>query len=737
MASYSIAQVGIDTPLRKTFDYRIPAELCHVQIGMRVQVPFGRRNVVGLVVHLSNASQVSAQQLKSLQTILDASPLLDQQSLTLIEWAANYYQFPIGTALFSALPPLLRKANKKQTTPSNGMEFRWLVIAGDIAELQRAPKQAAIYRWLQSQAIGASTAELNQQFPNCRTSLQGLEQRGFISRELQPTAEENIASAVEPADKAQLSNDQSQVGTKLCSTLGSFAVHLLEGVTGSGKTEVYFKVIEQVLANHDGQILILVPEIGLAPQMLHRLKTHFGIPIGVLHSSIGETERKQTWLKISNGELKIILGTRLAAFTPTPNLQLIIVDEEHDTSFKQHEGFLYHARDVAIYRAQKLKIPIVLGSATPSFESLHNVNVGKYQHHVLTERARSATMPTIHLADMRPEPASNILSAPLTRAMHQHLKQGNQVILFLNRRGYAPALICHDCSWVAQCKRCDANLTYHAQAGKMVCHHCDSTASKPMQCPNCSSGNLIPIGHGTQRIEEVLGQQFSSYSQVRLDRDVTRRKGTLEKILAEIREHKHQIIIGTQMLSKGHDFPNVSLVGVLDVDYGIFSSDYRALERTAQLLVQVAGRSGRREIQGEVVVQTHAPDHPLLNVLLKSGYPTFATNALKLRAEWSLPPYSYQIALRSYSQKSLDLSNFLDQAKQLATQLLPNKVQIIGPISPNMEKKAGQYRAHLLLSTQNRNLFGRNLAPWLDKLGKIPVARKVRWNIDVDPIDNI
>ena len=286
MANYSIAQVGIDTPLRKTFDYKIPAELSHVRPGMRVQVPFGRRNVIGLVVHLSEASQVSAHQLKFLQTILDTSPLLDQQSLMLIAWAANYYQFPIGTALFSALPPLLRKANKKQATPSNDKEYRWLVVTGDIAELQRAPKQAAIYHWLQNLAKGASATELNQQFPNCSSSLRGLEQRGFISRELQTVTEEKIAPSLRPADKAQLSRNQSQIGNKLCSTLGSFVVHLLEGVTGSGKTEVYFKVIEQVLADCDGQILILVPEIGLAPQMLQRLQTHFGIPIGVLHSSI-------------------------------------------------------------------------------------------------------------------------------------------------------------------------------------------------------------------------------------------------------------------------------------------------------------------------------------------------------------------------------------------------------------------------------------------------------------------
>ena len=737
MTGYSIAQVGIDTPLRTTFDYRIPAALGTIKAGMRVLVPFGHRRVVGIVLRLSRSTHIGPSQLKDIHDLLDAEPLLNHQSLTLITWAAEYYQFPVGSALFSALPPLLRKAKQAKSTHGENSNIRWLASTKQSCELQRAPKQAAIYHWLLQQPHGASIATLIQQFPNCRSSLLGLEKRGMIAREIaSPTVQADSPITV-PIDKQQLTPDQLRISIQLRAALDAFSVHLIEGVTGSGKTEVYFQVIEDVLAQQDSQVLILVPEIGLAPQMLQRLQQRFGSNIGVLHSGIRETERKQTWLDIGAGKIRIILGTRLAVFTPIPFLKLIIVDEEHDTSFKQHEGFLYHARDVAIYRAQKEQIPTILGSATPSFETLHNARQQKYHHHVISKRAQSASLPVMTLVDMRNDRGDGLLSATLEQAMHKHLQQGRQVILFLNRRGYAPALICHDCGWVAKCSRCDANLTYHSDSGAMICHHCERSMVKPANCPQCGSEQTILIGHGTQRIEEDLRQRFASFSQVRLDRDVTRRKGALEKILAEIRAQKHQIIIGTQMLSKGHDFPNVSLVGVLDVDYGIFSSDFRALERTAQLLVQVAGRSGRREIQGEVIVQTHAPDHPLLNSLLNSGYPEFAAEALRVRAEWGLPPYAYQVALRASSLKSNDAFDFLNRAKQLAARFLPGQLQIIGPISPNMEKKAGQYRANLLLTAKHRKVFSGNLSQWLQNLDKHPGARKVRWTIDVDPIDSI
>ena len=732
MAKPLFAKVGIDSPVRKVFDYRVPENMQSLRIGTRVRVQFGKRNVIGVVLELSKSSEITPERLKNIQAMIDQDPVFDRHSLKLIEWAAKYYQYPIGPALFNALPPTLRRVSKH--SESKHTEFLWSANTNKTSMLSRAPKQAAILRWLYDQATGVTSTKLNQKFPSSYSSITALEQRGLITRE--PINEEQHFPSNRP-EKINLTPEQKQISSALCSALNGFSTHLLEGVTGSGKTEIYFSVIEQILAQPDGQTLILVPEIGLTPQLLTRLQNYFCTPIGLLHSNLSENQRAKTWKKIIQGNLRIVLGTRLAVFTPMPNLKLIIVDEEHDASLKQQEGFLYHARDVAIYRAQKCNIPIILGSATPSFESLHNVELGKYKHHILSKRIHSSAMPKMKLIDMRIEQAGNIISTQLMQAMHKHLKQNGQVILFLNRRGYAPALICHDCGWVAQCKRCDANSTYHARAAKLICHHCDYSQPKPQQCPTCSANNLIAIGHGTQRIEEILKQQFPAYSHVRLDRDAARRKGSLEKILTDIREQNHQIIIGTQMLSKGHDFPNISLVGILDVDYGIFSADFRALERTAQLLIQVAGRSGRRQKRGEVYVQTHAPDHPLLNELLNFGYPTFAEHALQLRSDLNLPPYSHQINLRATSQQLQHVNSFLQSAGEMAKDLLSARINIFGPISPGMEKKAGRYRAYLLLSTKHRGAFGNNLRPWLEQLENMPTARRVRWNVDVDPIENI
>ena len=439
---------------------------------------------------------------------------------------------------------------------------------------------------------------------------------------------------------------------------------------------------------------------------------------------------------MSNGKIRIILGTRLAVFTPIPKLKLIVVDEEHDSSYKQQEGFLYHARDVAIYRAKQSGIPIILGSATPSFESLQNSYSGKYQHTQLTKRAHSGEMPHLYLTDMRTQEAGTIISSSLCDAMHKHLQAGNQVILFLNRRGYAPVLLCHDCGWVAQCDRCDANLTFHSFTNQLSCHHCDSTKPKPICCPSCQSTNLILVGHGTQRIEQVLQEHFSSYSITRLDRDITKKKGQLEKVLDEIHQQKYQIIIGTQMLAKGHDFPNVSLVGILDIDYGIYSSDFRALERSAQLLIQVSGRSGRRDVKGEVYLQTHSPDHPLLNILLQNGYSQFAQQAIQQRQEWLLPPFVYHVAIRARAQKSKDLLLFLDTVSSLAKKHLHSDVGIHGPISPAIEKKAGQVRAFILLSSNYRLSAANELQQCIHEIESLSLARKVRWSVDVDPMDN-
>jgi primosomal protein N' (replication factor Y) len=732
MTVKKFAQVGIDSPLRRLFDYRIPDSMTRLQPGCRVIIPFGKRSLMGIVVKLIDTPSIDASRLKTIQATPDDNAIFDAESFSLIRWAARYYQFPLGSALFSALPPALRKA--KHDEDSTSVDFKWRATNASSDTLKRAPKQASIYAWIQQQANGVEPKQLREQFPGCSTILKTLEQREMIEKvEIiqQLSGPQKLAT-----NSLQLTDDQSNVSHSILTTLGQFAVHLLEGVTGSGKTEVYFSIISEALKSDQAQVLILVPEIGLTPQLYSRLEKHFGITIGLLHSNITEKQRKQTWLNISKGAIRIILGTRLAVFTPIPHLKLIVVDEEHDASLKQQEGFVYHARDVAIYRAKQLSIPVVLGTATPSFESIHNAKLEKFQHLQLNKRVHSDLMPKIQFADMRTERAGIILSSPLCKAMDTHLRAGKQVILFLNRRGYAPALLCHDCGWVAKCTRCDANMTYHSKTNKLICHHCDSRKHKPAQCPECASNNVIMVGHGTQRIEEVLSQQFADYSAIRLDRDITRRKGSLEKILDEIHQLKHQIIIGTQILSKGHDFPGVSLVGVLDIDYGIHSTDFRAMERSAQLLIQVAGRSGRRSTQGEVIVQTHTPDHPLLQTLLHNGYPAFASQALQSREEWKLPPYSHHIAIRARCQNSDDLFVFLEEIARIARKMLPTEVSIQGPIVPSMEKKAGQYRAFILLVANQRGLFSQSIDAYLNHIETLTQTRKVRWSIDVDPIDN-
>jgi len=732
MSKKKFAQVAIDSPLRKLFDYRIPDGIDKVEVGSRVLVPFGRRKVVGIIVKLIEQSDIASNRIKNIHTLLDNSTIFNQETFTLIGWAARYYHYPLGAALFSALPPALRKSQDTATDTENVWQ---LTDTPADNSLKRAPKQAKILAWLEQQTTATTTTTLNAQFPNSQAAIRALETRGLIRKVATVISDRSEEQPL--ACEIKLTNEQRLASEHVIKSLNQFKVQLLEGVTGSGKTEVYFKVISHILThNAQAQVLILVPEIGLTPQLQTRLTKRFGINIGLLHSNTTEKQRKQTWLKIAQGDIRIILGTRLAVFTPAPQLALIIVDEEHDASLKQQEGFLYHARDVAIYRAKQLNIPIILGSATPSFESLHNASTEKFAHLHLHNRALSNAMPSIQLADMRTEHASTILSAPLGQAMKNHLAAGQQIILFLNRRGYAPALLCHDCGWVAHCERCDANMTYHRKNNKLICHHCDSTRNKHAHCPQCHSSNLIMLGHGTQRIEEALLDEFENYSTVRLDRDITRRKGLLEKILLEIQQQKHQIIIGTQILSKGHDFPNVSLVGILDIDYGIHSTDFRALERSAQLLIQVAGRSGRRDIRGEVFIQTHTPDHPLLQTLIQQGYASFAERALAARSEWKLPPYTHHIAIRARSQNNHDVFVFLEKVKSLCTQLLPDNVIIQGPINAAMEKKAGQFRAFILLIIDQRGAFTQHIDYCLEHIETLKEARPVKWSVDVDPIDN-
>ncbi|MBE9563567.1 MAG: primosomal protein N', partial [Proteobacteria bacterium] len=518
--------------------------------------------------------------------------------------------------------------------------------------------------------------------------------------------------------------------TQVCTNLHRFYPGLLDGVTGSGKTEVYLQIIQEVL-NQGKQAIVLVPEINLTPQTVSRFEQRFSIQVATWHSKLTKTERLHNWLLAKDGIAPIIIGTRSAIWIPLAKPGVFIVDEEHDSSYKQQDHFRYSARDIAVVRAKQAQVPVLLGSATPSLDSLYNANCQRYQHFSLPERAGTAIHPTYHIVDMRHQPRKENLSRLLTTAIRQRLATKQQILLFINRRGYASTLTCYKCGWVAFCQHCDARLTYHETSKNLQCHHCGTAQLLYSQCPDCKHSKLYLLGQGTEKIEENLHIKFPDARILRIDSDSTSRKNAMEKILAQIHAGEVDILIGTQMLAKGHHFPKVTLVGIINIDSGLYGSDFRSTERMAQLLVQVAGRSGRANEPGEVIIQTYHPDHPLLTKLIRQGYSTFAQAALKERYTAAFPPYTYLALLRAESTDKPPLE-FLEKAKQLAQQ--SENVQLWGPVTSPMEKRADWYRAQLLLQALQRKHLHNFIAQWLPYL---PASnnKKVRWSLDVDPQD--
>lgn len=528
-------------------------------------------------------------------------------------------------------------------------------------------------------------------------------------------------------------NDFQAQAINTIKTQSGFKSFLLEGVTGSGKTEVYLQVIaEKIAANQ--QALVLVPEIGLTPQIVARFTERFSAPICLLHSGLTDRERMQAWLQAKSGNAAIIIGTRSAIFTPLKNPGIIIMDEEHDLSYKQQSGFRYSARDVALMRGQLENIAVVLGSATPALESLANSQRQKYFHLHLPQRAGTAVAPTLHIADIRKQSLQAGLAPTVINSMQQHLAAGNQILLFLNRRGFAPLLLCHACGWIAQCKRCDVRLTLHQQIGKLICHHCEAQQKIPLSCAHCQSDQLVAIGLGTERLEKNLSEYFPNTTITRIDRDNTRRKGSLQALLEKIQQGESQILLGTQMLTKGHHFPNVTLVVIVDADYYLFSNDFRASERLGQMIIQVAGRAGRAEKLGEVYIQTHHPDHPLLLQLINDGYATFAKSILQEREITTLPPFSYMALLRAEATQQTAPLDFLTHAAKEIKLISPH-LHLLGPVAAPLAKKAGKYRAQLFISANQRKDLQNLLKSLLIKLETLKIQRKVRWSLDVDPLE--
>lgn len=730
-----ILQVAIPSPLHRTFDYLPPPD-CENEFtsGMRLRIPFGRTTKIGILLTTGKESRIATQRLKQALEVIDKESLLPADILELMTWACHYYHHPPGEVVFSALPTLLRQGHAAKL---RGVKSWRLSDAGnrtDMAQLTRAPRQAALMDILRKHPEGLDSGQLSSQISNWQVPMRALIARGWIQVNETTGPPITATNRKGPSTKCILTAGQSNAVDAIGGSLHEFQSFLLEGVTGSGKTEVYMHLIDRVIAANK-QALVLVPEIGLTPQLIHRFEDYFQIPLAVLHSGLSDHERLHAWLLAKNGTAPIVIGTRSAVFTPLKRPGIVIIDEEHDTSYKQQEGFRYHARQVAVVRAQNTGIPVVLGSATPSLETLYNVEQGRYKHLHLPERVGNASHPAIKLLDVRHRKMANNLSEPLLDAISHHLALNNQILLFLNRRGYAPTLICHDCGWVARCARCDAHMILHQARHQLRCHHCDGQYDVYTHCPECDSTDLKPLGHGTERVEEALKKHFPDTEVVRIDRDSTRRKGAMHSLMKNITQGHKQILLGTQMLAKGHHLPNVTLVAILDADQGLFGIDFRASEHLGQLIIQVAGRAGRADKKGEVLIQTHHPDHPLFAALLTHDYYRFARDLLAERRLAQLPPFSHLALLRAEAVSQEFPVTFLRQSLSLAQTHCPPTIQIMGPVPAPMERRAGRYRYHLLVQSTNRRELHALLNAWITRIESLPTAKKVRWSLDVDPID--
>lgn len=754
-----IVAVALPTPLARTFDYLWPATpTADVEAsigpvpGLRVAVPFGRRRLTGVVVSIGGSGEVARAKLRRVSRILDVDPVLPDELLRLLVWAAGYYHHPIGEVLGSALPVALRNGGAAALA-----EHERYSLATDVddalAGLGRAPVQRALVRRLAEEVEGASAPDgvdasaLAGISPRWRASLAPLVERGTVR-----THRTTVKPASSPVETGPpLSEEQARAVAALGAAAGRFHAFLLNGVTGSGKTEVYLRAIADVLGR-GGQVLVLVPEIALTPQLMSRFARRLPGCLVALHSGLSDAERLQSWLLAAHGEADVVVGTRSAVLVPMPRLALVVVDEEHDSSLKQHEGFRYHARDLALMRARDVAAPVVLGSATPSFESLANVAAGRFEELPLTVRAGGAAAPALALLDIRRRPLREGMSEALLDAIAAHLADGGQALVFINRRGFAPTLLCNDCGAAADCARCDAHMTVHAASGRLRCHHCGAERAMPTGCEACGSIELDRVGHGTERIAAALAEAFPDVEIARIDRDSTRRKGALEEVLERAVSGQARLLVGTQMLAKGHHFPALTLVGVLDADRGLYGTDFRALEHMGQLILQVAGRAGRESRPGTVLVQTRNPDNEMLRTLVNEGYEAFAKAALHDRRLAAWPPYSHVALVRCDAPEAERPLAFLERVADFLMHDLANRaaeaggtgtgspapeaaVELLGPAPAPMERVNGRWRARLLLQCGERAPLNRTLGRLASVIDRLPGARNVRWSIDVDPAD--
>ncbi|MDF1655643.1 MAG: primosomal protein N' [Coxiellaceae bacterium] len=725
-------EVAVPTPLLSTFDYLLPPELNHadqVCPGVRVKVPFGRRQLVAVVVTVKSETDCPKSRLKAVLEVLDEKPLLPEDALQLLTWASDYYHYPVGEVLANALPKWLREGRAAQ---QEAEVFYALTTAGEVALSvghSRAPKQMQLLQCVAQSEQAIDYQQLRSQGFD-RAAVNKVLEKNWLEITAQSSVSilpENVLC--QPPLKL---NDQQKKCVDAVVSAEKFASFLLQGVTGSGKTEVYLQAIEKIL-NQGKQALVLVPEIGLTPQTIARFEARFSVPIACLHSALTDSQRMQAWLQARAGDAKIVIGTRSALFVPLPHLGLIVIDEEHDSSFRQHSGFRYVARDMAMMRAKMSDVPIVLGSATPSLESLANVERKKYHLLRLDQRVAGGELPQWKIVDVRDKTLKAGMSPQLLERMRYHLDNNGQVLIFLNRRGYAPVLMCHHCGFSQQCDHCDAHMTLHARPSRMYCHHCGASSAVKKMCPSCQQSDMSAVGLGTEQLELMLQQQFPDQKVLRLDRDTTRSKGSMAELLQQAHHQKAQILVGTQMLAKGHHFPAMSLVGIINADNGLMSSDFRALEQMGQLCWQVAGRAGRENSRGEVLIQTHQPDHELLQCLVRDGYEKFAQQLLRERQQAQLPPYSY---LAKWVVNDLSQQQAFDAAQKIQriaqSHLATFAVNCFGPMPALMERIADRYHVEVVCLSANRQQLQRFLSKIYPEINQLKFKKGLRWFLQVD-----
>ena len=735
MPSPTICQVAIPSPLRRIFDYLIPEKMPVPQAGCRVVVPFGRRVVTGIVVTCGAESALPPDSLKPVSEVLDDKPLIPEYLFQFYLWAAQYYQHPLGDALSSMLPIALRSGEILQ--PPGETRWRLSTLGKGLPEtaLSRAPRQQQLLQLLQQQGSVSKTM-LDEQ--GIQTSIvRELEKKSLIETFHKPV-EKGLPADVSLLVEKPLELNAEQQAALDSVTPGKFQCTLLQGETGSGKTEVYLQLIEKIIERGQ-QAIVLVPEINLTPQTLARFSQRFNCTIAAMHSGLTDRERLQAWQLAREGLASIVIGTRSAIFTPLANPGVIIVDEEHDASFKQQEGFHYSARDLAVVRAKTENIPVVLGSATPSLESMYNCQRGRYSKQVLHQRHGNAHPVRWELVDPGAYDLQGGFSEPLIRQIRHTLQQGSQVLVFINRRGYAPRLSCQNCLWLADCDRCSARYTVHQKVRRLICHHCEKTLPIPRQCPQCGSEKLTLSGHGTQRSEETLAALFPEFPVVRIDRDSTRRKHRMTELVADISKGDPCILVGTQMLAKGHHFPNITLVVMLDMDNGLFSPDFRAAEKMGQMITQVAGRCGRGDRQGRVLIQSQYCDHPWLTRLSQEGYVTFARYLLEERLALGLPPYRHLTIIRAEAANPEQGEKFLQRCRDALQKQMNNVLDLtcIGPLPAALERKKGRFRYQLSFLSADRRAVQKALSKLAPEFESQPLAHKVKWSLDVDPLESM